>query len=115
VKPAVGPTLTLTDRDQGHAVKLRVGQRVMLLLAGNPTTGYLWQIDPKVDAKVVRAIGEPGFHQDSNLAGAGGTQSFLLEAAGPGETILSLSYLRPWETGTPPVKTYSTQVTVSAN
>jgi inhibitor of cysteine peptidase len=112
VKPAVAPTLTLTDKDRGHTVELKVGQRMMLLLAGNPTTGYLWQVDPKVDTKVIRAIGEPGFHQDSNLIGAGGTETFLLEAVVTGTTQLSLSYGQPWEPNVKPAKTFTVKITV---
>jgi inhibitor of cysteine peptidase len=114
VKAAAEPALTLTERDDGGKRELKAGQRVLVLLNGNPTTGYTWQVDSKVDSKVLRQIGEPGFHQDAGLTGAGGIESVLFEAAGPGATTLSLSYARPWETGSSPEKTFTVHVTVTA-
>jgi inhibitor of cysteine peptidase len=113
VKAVTEPALTLTEQANGGKQNLKVGQRVLVLLPGNPTTGYTWQVDSKVDAKVLQQIGEPGFHQDSGLIGAGGTESFLFEATAPGTTALSLSYSRPWESKAPE-KTFTVQVTVAA-
>ncbi len=113
VEAAVEPALTLTDQADGSKQQLKVGQRALVLLPSNPTAGYSWQVGPEFDQKVLRQVGEPGFDQDAGLIGAGGIESFLFEAVAPGETTLSMSYARPWESKMPE-KTFTVQVGVTA-
>jgi predicted secreted protein len=44
--------------------------------------------------------------------GAGGVEVFRFEAAGSGQTDLTLVYHRPWEKGVDPLETFAVQITV---
>ena len=110
---ASAPAATLKDADNGGKVSLKVGQQVSLQLAGNPTTGYIWNVQP-LDDKVLKQVGESSFKAESDLAGAPGVETFVFEAVAPGTATLSLAYARPWETDVKPDKTYSVEVTVTA-
>lgn len=96
----------------GQAVKLRVGGRLEVTLEGNPTTGYAWE-QVEGDAAVLKPQGEAGFTPGSRAMGAGGTFTFLYEAAAPGKTRLALAYRRPFDKNTPPDKTFTLSVEVT--
>jgi len=85
--------------DNGTTRALRVGDTLQVVLRGNPTTGYGWQVDLTADdAGVIRQVGEPVYAPDSDLLGSGGTYTFTFETVAVGEVALRLVYQRPWET-----------------
>jgi inhibitor of cysteine peptidase len=98
-----------TASDDGSAVSVRVGETFTVVLEGNPTTGYSWQVGA-VDQAVLTS-GEPGYVAESDLIGAGGTYTFTFTAVAAGETQVRLVYLRPWET-VAPLQTFTLDVTV---
>jgi len=100
---------TFTAGDDGSAVAVRVGDTVTVVLEGNPTTGYSWQVEA-VDQAVL-AAGDPEYVSESDLIGAGGMYTFTFTAVAPGETPIRLVYLRPWET-VAPLETFTLSVTV---
>ncbi len=107
--PAAGEVV-LTADDNGRAVELRQGQRLVVRLASNPTTGYSWApVD--LDASLLEAE-EPLFQADSELLGAGGTESLGFRALEQGQATLTLAYHRPWEEGIAPLQTVRFTVTV---
>lgn len=102
----------LTMTDNGKHVTLHVGERLVIGLEGNPSTGYMWEMvhpDPSL-------LGEQGPVQfkaaASGLVGASGTQTLTFKALKAGETTLTLGYLRPWESGVPPINTFQITVTI---
>jgi inhibitor of cysteine peptidase len=107
--------VSLSEKDGGGQVEVRVGQVLVLTLESNPTTGYSWEI-VEVNDSVLRRAGEPEFkaasEQDPAPLGAGGVEVFRFEAVGAGETRLELVYHRPWEEGVEPLETYSVEVVV---
>ena len=109
---ACGPAnqVKLDAGDDGSQVELQVGQKLVVSLEGNPTTGYTWEA-ADLDEKVLRQVGEAEFKADSGATGAGGTQTLRFEAVNSGQTTLKLAYLRPWEDAAPE-KTFSVQVVV---
>ena len=104
-------TWRLTDSDAGRAISLHVGDRLEVTLAGNPTTGYQWEVGAG-DAAVLKVAGEPQFTADSNLPGSGGRVMLPFNAVGAGHTNLQLIYHRPFEAGVAPARTFSVTVTV---
>ncbi len=112
--------IALTAADNGTVVSMSTGNTLTVTLAGNPTTGYAWEI-AAVDAAVLAPAGEPQYVSDDPPAGAGedivgggGTYTFTFTAVAPGDTTLSLVYRRPFEPDdTPPIETFAVNATVA--
>jgi len=98
-----------TADDDGTSIVLEPGQSFSVVLAGNATTGYSWQVEG-IDAAILSAA-EPAYVSDSELIGAGGVYTFTFTATGSGETELRLVYLRPWDQAEP-LETFTMTVTV---
>ena len=81
--------------DLGSTVWAAPGDRVVVLLEENPTTGYLWQVsrpDP--------VVGEPESEfelQPEGGVGAGGRRRLAFPVARAGSGELSLELRPPWE------------------
>jgi predicted secreted protein len=74
---------------------------VVITLDSNPSTGYSWVAVFDEDALVlVDQNYEPG---NSTLIGAPGTQTFRFKALKSGQTQITMSYQRSWETS--PIQT----------
>ena len=103
----------ITDADNGKQITVKSGDLVTLTLVSNPTTGYSWQV-MEIDNAFLVQDGEPEYKQSpgsEGLVGAGGTEIFRFKAVGSGETVLSLGYMRPWES-VQPTETFKVQVVV---
>jgi inhibitor of cysteine peptidase len=107
--------VSLDAAADGSQVELSAGQVLVITLASNPTTGYRWEVID-LDTAVLRQVGEAEFQSsdagDAPLVGAGGVEVFHFEAAGSGQTALTLVYHRPWEEGVDPLETFAVQITV---
>lgn len=116
-EPALGSVdKTLTRADNNSSVTLKVGDALSVQLDSNPSTGYSWQLAPG-DNAVLQPVGDPTFDLGPGktpMPGAGGTETFNFKAVGKGQTTLTLTYVRPWETNTTPTpqNTFSVNVTV---
>jgi inhibitor of cysteine peptidase len=113
--PAGKQTTELTQADNGKTVNLAVGKSVVIRLPGNPTTGYSWRT-AKVTGQSVAAVGEPKYQADAHapgIVGVGGTYTFTFKAAKQGKAEVNLEYVRPWEKGIAPIKTFSATVEVT--
>ncbi len=101
----------LGKEDFGRQVELREGEKILITLDANPTTGYQWEI-VEVDNSILKQVGEAEYDADSpKLVGSGGEENFRFEAVGTGVTDLQLIYHQPWET-VPPVDTFSLTIVV---
>lgn len=101
---AQGETI-LSEKDANSTVVLKVGEIFQVVLPGNPTTGYNWEM-VSGNIAILRQIGEREFKRDSELIGSGGKFVFTFEAASPGQAIIRLIYHRPWERNIPPANTF---------
>jgi inhibitor of cysteine peptidase len=104
-----GESQVYTAADDGTSIEAGVGQSFSIVLAGNPTTGYGWQVEG-IDGTVLTAS-EPVYVSDSDLIGSGGTYTFTFTAAAAGDTEVRLVYLRSWEQAEP-LETFTMIVTV---
>ena len=95
----------------GRQLKLEIGDELAISLHGNPTTGYMWEVD-RVDAAILQQVGQAEFHPQSELLGAPGVQILRFKAISAGETSLELAYRRGWEKNTPPLDRYVIALTV---
>jgi inhibitor of cysteine peptidase len=108
-----GKTVTLTDKDADAKVELAKGDKLMVKLEANPTTGFTWVIASKEDDKLLKSAGKPDYVAPEKKAlGAGGTQVFTFTAEGPGMIDVELQYKRTFEKDKAPAKTFKFKVTV---
>lgn len=99
-------TLTLGEPDNGSTIFLTQGERVIVRLPSNPTTGYGWSVARNATA-VLRPAGDARFEASGNARpGAGGYQIFEFRVAAAGASSLALVYGRPFEKEQPPARTW---------
>jgi inhibitor of cysteine peptidase len=90
----------VTEEDAGRTLDLRVGDQLMVVLQGNPTTGYEWSNALLYEYAVLRALAEPEYRptsMDTGMVGAGGLYLFRFEAVDVGSQAFRFVYQRPWE------------------
>jgi predicted secreted protein len=106
--------IALGETDSGKAVEVSPGERLIVRLASNRTTGYRWSLLTSGTEALTRlAAGE--YSQDvgaDGKPGAGGTESWYFQAAASGEEELRFEYRRPWEENVPAAKSASYTVKV---
>lgn len=95
----------------GQSVILREGEKLMIALEGNPTTGFEWEVESEPAGGLLQRIEGPAYSSSSSLIGAGGTFYFRYAAVVAGQGELTFVYRRSWET-VPPEKTVSMVVLV---
>jgi inhibitor of cysteine peptidase len=96
----------------GQTISLNKGDRLVLSLESNPTTGFDWELQ-NLDESVIKLVGEPDYKTDSKLMGAAGVKTYTFEAQGSGKTSIKLVYHRSWETDVPPEKEFEIFVDVN--
>jgi len=109
---AVGKTLT--EKNNGDSINLKINDNVELKLESNPTTGYSWFLSDKVDSTIV-SINDPVFIESKNdkkLVGAGGYEIFTIKAISKGKTSIILNYERPWEEEVEPIEIFEITISV---
>jgi C1A family cysteine protease len=99
--------LNVSEVDAGRQIDLDKAHVLVLNLQANPSTGYSWVVE-NVDGKVLRQLGDAEFAA-TKLLGAPTTQIVRFQAVAAGQTMLNLSYRRPWE-NVKPEKTFSINV-----
>jgi len=82
-----------TGQDRDIAVS--VGERFVIGLESNPTTGYEWEAH--FDSSMLQLVDREFSAQGLGI-GSGGIERFRLKALTAGETTLELMYKRAWET-----------------
>ncbi len=101
----------ISELDDGARVTLRQGDRLMVLLAGNPTTGYSWSNALVYEYASLRESEEVEYRSNSALMGAGGYFLFRYWAVDVGDQAFRFEYERPWES-VDPIMTVSLSVDV---
>ena len=80
--------------DPGTAIQVATGEEFSIVLAGNPTTGYTWQVN--TDGRHLELL-DQSFERSAESVGAGGVEIFRFRALAAGETEITCEYRRPWE------------------
>jgi predicted secreted protein len=81
-----------------------------IVLESNQTTGYKWE--PSFDSSLLKVTksdykvseAKPG------MVGVGGKEYFTFEAMRKGETKVTMTYKRPWETGSADQKVFNVSI-----
>lgn len=106
---------TLTERDNGRDIHIAVGERLIVKLASNATTGYRWAAPPPAEP-VLRQLDEATYVPNMappGMVGVGGTETFEFKALKAGQETLQIQYARSWEKDVAPARVFSLNVTVT--
>ncbi|WP_306362655.1 protease inhibitor I42 family protein [Nocardia sp. CC227C] len=95
--PAPSP-VTVDESANGTELDLLTGQRLLVRLPSNPSTGASWAM-VRLDQDILLQDGEPDYRADPGPAmpGKGGTETWAFRAERPGTATLELVYARSWE------------------
>lgn len=92
----------LLTKETTTSISLHVGDKLMIALAGNATTGYAWeQIDSEGET-ILSPLAGLDYQPESapaGMVGSGGTFLFRYSAESTGQTNLTFTYRRAWEEG----------------
>lgn len=102
----------LTLADNGATIHVRRGDRIVIRLPENPTTGYRWDPDA-VDDRIVSLTSREYAPPAGGGVGAGGAVSMVFEAQAPGEGNIRLKRWRDWEGESSVRERYAIGVVVS--
>ncbi len=102
----------ITKDDVGSIVEMRTGERIMIALPGNPTTGYRWDLLTELSDGILDPLHGIDYRPDSSLIGAGGTFMFRYAAEKSGTIALKFVYHRPWDKTSPPQESFVVTVVV---
>ena len=108
-------TLDIQEKDSRIEATFQSGETLLIRVAGNPTTGYSWQIAGISDPTILSPQGDIEYEPTKlGLLGAPGT--FLIRISGlrEGQATLELAYRRPWEKDQPALRIVSIDIHVSA-
>lgn len=115
-EPGDGSRLAVyRDDANGSTVAVAVGDVIAIELAGNPTTGYQWQLQ-EVRGTAVDRRGKVEYRQSTagkGVAGAGGVFCASFAAVRKGEATVVLAYRRPWEKDKEPLRQFSVTINVT--
>ena len=98
---ASGQTVRLSPEPKGSTgVAVKVGDTVVLSFAANATTGYEWTFTAGDTFVIEKSEYVPDPNPDQ-LAGKGGAQVVTLRVTAAGESELTGTYARSWESPAP--------------
>jgi predicted secreted protein len=104
VPAAPSATYTLTEKDSGRTLTVKVGDKLLLNLR-NPASGGYTTLAPAYDAKILTLLSRqdlPPEKRPTPLMGDFGRLEFTWEARAPGESAVTVNIARPWEQDKPP-------------
>ena len=106
--------ITLALGDSGKAIDISQGERVVVRLESNRSTGFRWSLlTSGSNALTSLAAGE--YTPEAGAGGkpgAGGTESWYFQASRSGQQELRFEYRRPWEVNVPAAKSANYSVRV---
>lgn len=72
-----------------------VGHSFVIALESMPAAGYSWEAD--FDESMLELCRSHDFTARSAVIGSGGTEEFEFKTRRNGDTLIKMSYQRPWE------------------
>ena len=86
--------IRLAASDSGKTVIMHVGQKAIVTLDSNPSTGYSWRLT-QLDPTIVENTSQKYIAPSGQAIGAGGTEQWEFTARSVGATKLRLEYVGP--------------------
>ncbi len=102
---------TFTDTDNGKSGDITQNTRFAIVLAENPTTGFMWNatLSPGLELQ------SSDYRQDdapAGMVGVGGKRTWVIVAKDAGDQKFSATYRRSWENITGNETTYGVNIRV---
>jgi inhibitor of cysteine peptidase len=88
--------ITLTKEDNGKTIELKAGDKLVVYLDENPTTGYRWTVEQGGEG-IFDPPNSEFIQTPEAKTGAGGKRVFTFHALKPGKTSLKLKHWRAWQ------------------
>jgi inhibitor of cysteine peptidase len=88
--------VTVNEGQAGRSVEARPGDRVVVLLEENPTSGYRWDVD-RLDGQLLDVQSSDFVPADDSQLGGGGTRRVTLLVKSTGSSDVALKLWRDWE------------------
>lgn len=92
----------------GQTIHVSPGERFAVVLAGNPSTGYTWQVS--VDERYLELLAQD-FEPEGQGVGAGGQEVFTFRALATGQATITCEYRRPWDRAARDLASFEVQIT----
>lgn len=96
--------INLTEHDNNKTIKAQKGDKVVITLSWNPSTGYFWQ-----EMDTTAGVLEQLRHEGGDPIPGGSVLvhfTFRIEREG----VIQLSCARPWAETQPPAKWFQVQI-----
>jgi len=106
--------ITLALGDSGKSIDVSQGERVIVRLESNRSTGYRWSLLTS-GSSALTSLAAAEYTQEAGAdgkPGAGGTESWYFQASATGAEELRFEYRRPWEENVPAAKSANYTVKV---
>ena len=100
-------------------VEVKAGDVFTIVLDSNPTTGFIWTEQAKIDdTNILKQTEHAYVAPQANdgmkpVAGMSGIEEWWFTAGKTGTTTATMNYSRPWEGGEKDVRTFVLTVTVN--
>lgn len=98
---------------EAFVIEAIVGEKIVLTLDSNPTTGYSWELAGPIDDKFIEFLNSEYMAPETKLVGAGGHEMWTFKALKKGKTTIVMKYVRPWEKDKPPAEIKKFEVNIS--
>ena len=105
-----GESMKLNENDSGKTVEIRIGDELEVVLPGNPTTGYGWEVI-SLDSTVL-SLDKSEFLGSDKAIGSGGMEIIKLHAIAEGKSAVKLIFHRAFEQNIPPLKTFDVTIII---
>ncbi len=108
------PKQIILDGSKTDSGECELGSQIVVVLEGNPTTGYEWILE-KYDPSALTFNGSSFANKMiSRKTGEGGLYRFFFRAKKVGKTSVLLNYSRRWEAerGVPPIDSAKFEIDV---
>lgn len=89
-----------TYDDPARPIDARPGAEFDLALRSNQSTGYRWMLVDSAALGPLHPLGS-SYRVRGSGGGAGGTERWTFRTDGPGNGVVSMIYVRPWEKEVP--------------
>lgn len=89
-------TVMFSDNDSGSTVNAIRGDKLIIMLKENPSTGYSWNLSASPGLLLLNDSYEENI-DNKELVGAGGIHKWMFEVTEEEVQNISAVYMRPWE------------------
>lgn len=92
----------------GETIRVMADDRFAVVLEGNPSTGYTWQVS--ADEHYLELLSQE-FEPHGQGVGASGDEIFHFRALSPGQATITCEYRRPWDRAARDTAFFEVQIT----